>query len=199
MKNYFKLKADKYISDLKLCLNKEVLNATELLAQEIKDVWINQKNIYICGNGGSAANAIHIANDFQYGIGACGLEPKVPGVNIEALAANSAVISCLANDTGYENIFSNQLEVKGKDGDLLIALSGSGNSPNIIKAIEKANSLNMNTFSILGYDGGICKKISKMPIHINIRDMQIAEDCQLILSHICMQWLTENKPIYKNN
>ena len=82
-----------------------------------------------------------MANDLHYGIGACGPGTKLPGLRIEALPANSGVITCLANDTGYENIFSHQLQVKARAGDVLIALSGSGNSPNIVRALECANNI----------------------------------------------------------
>ena len=89
-----------------------------------------------------AANAIHMANDFIYGVGACA-EPQItiPGLNVEAITANSGVITCLANDTGYENIFSAQLRAKAREKDILIVLSGSGNSKNIINALETANAL----------------------------------------------------------
>ena len=104
------------------------------------------------------------------------------------------VVTCLANDTGYENIYAHQLEVKSKEGDLLIALSGSGNSPNIIKAIETANSIGLQTFAILAFTGGKCKEIAKQVIHFDINDMQIAEDTQLVVGHLCMQWLNTHKP-----
>ena len=190
----FLTKANKYLESLRLCIDEEAIQLTELLALEIKKVWTENRYIYICGNGGSAANAIHMANDLQYGIGACGPPPELPGIRVEALSANAGVVTCLANDTGYENIYSKQLEVKGKKDDLFIALSGSGNSQNIVKAIQIANELRMNTFAILGFDGGECKKIASKSIHLKVSDMQIAEDCQLILLHMCMQWLTENKP-----
>ena len=79
----------------------------------------------------------------------------------------------------------------------MIALSGSGNSPNIIKALEMANQLNMKTFAILGFTGGRCKEIAQHSIHFEIDDMQIAEDLQLIVGHICMQWLN-NQDGFKN-
>ena len=86
---------------------------------------------------------------------------------------------------------------KGTKNDLLLVLSGSGNSRNILKALITAHSLKMNTFAILGYDGGKAKKIVKNFIHLPINDMQISEDSQLIISHICMQWL--KKELSKKN
>ena len=110
-----------------------------------------------------------------------------------AFSPNSAVITCLANDIGYEKIYSEQLKAKGKNGDLLVVLSGSGNSPNVVNAIVEGNKIGMKTFAIVGFDGGECKKIANHSIHFEINDMQISEDLQLIVLHMCMQW------IYKNN
>ena len=182
-----------YINKLKNILTYENLKNTELLAKQFLVVCKKKKKLFICGNGGSAANANHIANDFL-----CGVKKKnYPGINVESLASNTSVITCLANDIDYEDIFSEQLITKGSKNDLLLVLSGSGNSKNILKAIITANSLKMHTFAILGYDGGKAKKLSKKCIHLRINDMQISEDSQLIISHICMQWL--KKEILKYN
>ena len=190
----FKNEAQNYINRLNSIFKEENIELIEVLGKEILRAWKDNHNVYICGNGGSGANAIHIANDLIYGIGACGEGKKIPGLQVEALTANPAIITCLANDTGYENIFSYQLKVKGNSGDLLIALSGSGNSENIIKALETAKELGMKSFAILAFSGGKCLNLADISIHFPINDMQIAEDTQLIIGHICMQWLTKNKP-----
>ena len=104
-------------------------------------------------------------------------------------------MTCIANDINYEEIFSKQLKTKGNAGDLLIALSGSGNSKNILNAINTSKAIGMKSYAILGYDGGLCKKEVDESIHFKINDMQIAEDCQLIVGHIVMQYLNTNKPI----
>ena len=192
--NTFAKSAFSYLERLQGCFDEANLKASEKLAHKLHQAWIDGRNVYICGNGGSAANAIHIANDLHYGIGACGAGKQLPGLRVEALSANSGVVTCLANDTGYDNIFSHQLEVKSKRGDLLIALSGSGNSPNIVKALTTANQIGLETFAILAFDGGQCKAVAKTPIHFAINDMQIAEDTQLVVGHLCMQWLNSNKP-----
>ena len=190
----FKTSAFAYVDRLQGCFNKINLEATEHLANELRKAWIDARNVYICGNGGSAANAIHIANDLHYGIGACGPGKKLPGLRIEALPANAGVITCLANDTGYENIYAHQLEVKAQKDDILIALSGSGNSLNITKALFTANGIGMQTYAILAFTGGKSKEIAKTVIHFEINDMQIAEDTQLMVGHLCMQWLNSHKP-----
>ena len=191
--NEFRENAFSYLKVLNECFNETNLGAVEKLAKELHGAWINGRNVYICGNGGSAANAIHIANDMHYGIGACGPGKKQPGLRIEALPANSGVITCLANDTGYENIYSHQIEVKCRRGDILIALSGSGNSPNIIRALETANNLGVDTYAIIAFNGGHCKNLAQTAIHFEVNDMQIAEDTQLVVGHLCMQWLNSHK------
>jgi len=155
------------------------------LADAFRTAWDSNNTIYLCGNGGSAGNAIHLANDFLYGAGVT----RGIGLRVEALTANPAVLTCLANDIGYENIFSEQLRVKANIGDVLVVLSGSGNSPNVVRALEMGDSLGMATFAILGYSGGKCKEIAQYAIHFEIDDMQIAEDLQLIIGHMVMQWL----------
>jgi len=158
------------------------------LAAAFKQAWDTKKTIYLCGNGGSAGNAIHLANDFIYGAGLT----RGIGLRIESLAANPAVLTCLANDIGYEEVYAEQLRVKANSGDVLLVFSGSGNSPNIVRALEMGNKLGMETFAILGFSGGKCKDIAKHPLHFAIDDMQIAEDLQLIIGHMIMQWLCDS-------
>lgn len=145
-------------------------------------LWKEQKSVFICGNGGSAANADHIANDLSYGV-----NPKGRAFKVESLPANSAVISCLANDTGYENIFAQQLINKAQPGDILIVLSGSGNSSNIISALEQAQKMKVYSIAILGYDGGNAKNMADYSLHFPVMDMQLAEDLQLIVGHMIMK------------
>ncbi len=186
--------AGDYLVRLQSCFSAEIFGAVEQLAQELRQAWIDGRHVFICGNGGSAANAMHMANDFHYGIGACGPGPSLPGLRVDALPANAGVITCLANDTGYDNIYAHQLEVKGRQGDLLIVLSGSGNSANVVRALETAKSLGIRTFAIVAFTGGRCLELAEVPIHFRIDDMQIAEDTQLVVGHLCMQWLNSNKP-----
>lgn len=183
-----------YLERMHGCFTSEVVEAVEALAAELREAWIDGRNVYICGNGGSAANAMHMANDFHFGIGSCGPGPKLPGLRVDALPANPGVITCLANDTGYDNIYSHQLEVKGRQGDLLIVLSGSGNSANVVKALTTATQLGMRSFAIVAFGGGRCLELADVPIHFKVNDMQIAEDIQLLVGHLCMQWLNSNKP-----
>lgn len=156
-----------------------------VLGEALREAWKNGRAIYLCGNGGSAGNAMHLANDLIYGVGV----NNGGGLRVEALSSNTAVLTCLANDIGYDQIYAEQLRVKALPDDVLIVLSGSGNSPNVVKALEIGNAIGMKTHAILGYSGGRCKEIARYPIHFEIDDMQIAEDMQLIIGHMCVQWL----------
>jgi len=160
----------------------------DIFCNEVLSVWKNHNSLFLCGNGGSAGNATHLANDFLYSIG----KGIVPGLKVESLSANPSVITCLGNDIGYDKIFSEQLKAKGNKNDLLICLSGSGNSKNIINAINQAKKQKIKTFGIIGFDGGKAKKILDHCIHIEINDMQVAEDMQLIVGHMCMQWISKS-------
>jgi D-sedoheptulose 7-phosphate isomerase len=159
------------------------------LANDMLDAWSNGNQVFFCGNGGSAGNAIHLANDFIYGVA----KKTGGGVRAVSLSANAAVLTCLANDTGYDNIYSEQLAVLANEGDILIALSGSGNSPNILRALEQAKSMKIKSYAILGFDGGKAKSLADIPIHFTVNDMQISEDLQLIVGHMLMQYLYENR------
>jgi D-sedoheptulose 7-phosphate isomerase len=178
---------DRYTKDLSNLLDNFDWSPVIKLSEEIFNSVDNKRQLFICGNGGSAANAIHIANDFIYGIS----RTKSLGVICHSLPANQSVITCLANDEGYEKIFAYQLDVLAKPNDILLVLSGSGNSPNILEALATAKSIGMPSYAILGFDGGKAKQIADHPIHFNINDMQISEDLQMIVAHIIMKWMNK--------
>ena len=178
-----------YADKLSYALSLDAMNQVPVLGEALRESWREGRTTYLCGNGGSAGNAVHLANDLLYG---AGVNNNGGGLRVEALSANSAVLTCLANDVGYDMIYAEQIRVKARPGDVLIVLSGSGNSPNVVKALEVGNAMGMKTFAILGFSGGRCKELAQHPIHFGIDDMQIAEDLQLIVGHICMQWLYAN-------
>lgn len=179
-----------YAGRLQAVLQKADWSAVARLAEELLDCWRTGRQVFICGNGGSAGNAVHLANDFLYGIS----KTHGSGLRVTALPANTAVITCLANDEGYDSIYSLQLAVQARAGDVLIVLSGSGNSPNILKVLEQAKKIGVKSYAILGYTGGKAKALSDVPLHFAVDDMQIAEDVQLVAGHMIMQWLYQNRP-----
>ena len=181
---------DQYVSHLTAALELEGMREVPKIAEAFRSAWRDKKVIYLCGNGGSAGNANHLANDFTYG---AGLQFGV-GLRVESLSSNPSVVTCLANDIGYENIYSEQLRVKADPGDVLVVLSGSGNSQNVVNALEMGNRLGMHTFAILGFSGGKCKELAHTSLHFAIDDMQIAEDLQLVVFHMVMQYLCSQGP-----
>lgn len=181
---------EKYRNDFLAVLQKQNLNEVIVLAQVLKECWQKSKRVFICGNGGSAANAMHLANDLLYGIG----ERKHPGIAVQALSSNSSILTCLANDLDFKSVFSQQLKTQGRKGDLLIVLSGSGNSPNIIEILKVAREMHIQSAAILGFDGGQALNLSDIVLHLEINDMQFAEDFQLIVGHMLMKWLKEHSP-----
>jgi D-sedoheptulose 7-phosphate isomerase len=160
-------------------------SSVEKLALELRDCWRTGRQVFFIGNGGSGGNANHLANDFMYPLS------KMPGSGLRShsLAANPSILSCIANDEGYDRVFSMQLSVLARKGDVLVALSGSGNSPNIVRALEEAKTTGMKSYAILGFSGGKAKALADVPIHFEIDDMQISEDAQIIVGHMIMQWL----------
>lgn len=175
-----------YVSSLTNTLEQLNTDALTLFVDTLLDMREKRGTLYLCGNGGSAANAIHLANDFTFGI-----NPQGNALKVEALPANSSILTCLGNDIGYDNIFSHQLQVKAEQQDVLLVLSGSGNSQNIINAISYANNIGMTTIGILGFDGGKAKAMLDQLFHFDVQDMQISEDTQVIIGHILMKALYE--------
>lgn len=142
---------------------------------ELIDAINKATRVYLIGNGGSAANCIHIANDLIS-----------VGIKAHALTADVATLTAIANDFGYEHVFSRQIEVFGEPGDLLLCLTGSGNSMNVIKAIVTAKEKGMAVLCITGaWAVNECHKVG-VPVIATGRDMQEAEELQLGFGHDVM-------------
>tara|TARA_A100001388_G_C28746658_1_gene489833 strand:+ start:23 stop:601 length:579 start_codon:yes stop_codon:yes gene_type:complete len=182
----------KYLEDL----TEQILDLDTSKINKISQIFLKKfnqkKNIFICGNGGSAANADHISNDLMLG-----LNKRKKGVKIISLNSNIPKLTCIANDIGYDSIYSHQLNLLGSRGDLLIVLSGSGNSKNIINALRAAKKKKMFSFGLLGYDGGKSIKLCDDFIHFRINDMQVSEDLQLITMNQVMKILSKQPKIEK--
>jgi len=161
----------------------EISGITELLI----DAYHRNANIFIMGNGGSASTASHFACDINKGV-SLNLDKRF---KVISLTDNLPTIMAYANDLSYEDIFIEQLKNFLNPGDLVIGISGSGNSKNLIKAIEYAKNRGNITIGFTGYDGGRLKTISDHNFHVHIDDMQISEDLHMILTHILMRILCE--------
>lgn len=181
---------ESYASRLSGVLGGSDWSGVAQLASDMQQAWSTGHQVFFCGNGGSAGNAVHLANDFIYGIA----KRTGGGLRAVALSANTSVMTCLANDVGYDHIYSEQLAVLGNAGDVVVVLSGSGNSPNILETLKCAKRMNIKSYAILGYSGGKAKDMADVPIHFPVNDMQIAEDLQLVVGHMVMQYLYDHRP-----
>jgi len=140
--------------------------------------------IFLIGNGGSAAAASHFGQDLAKGtLSSMQAERRF---RVVPLTDNIGYITALANDEGYESIFEQQLRNLGRAGDLLVAISGSGNSPNVLRAVEYANASGMKTIGVTGFDGGRLRELANESVHIPIDDMGMTEALHGVVFHIAM-------------
>ena len=148
----------------------------------------NGNNIFICGNGGSAATASHFACDINKGV-SYGLDKRF---KIIPLTDSLSTITAYTNDVGYDIIFVEQLKNFFNKGDVLIGISGSGNSRNVLNAIEYVNDHGGISIGWTGFSGGKLKEISTYSVNANIDDMQISEDLHMIFTHLMMKVLRKS-------
>ncbi|MGL4676068.1 MAG: D-sedoheptulose-7-phosphate isomerase [Brevinema sp.] len=147
----------------------------------------NNKTIYIMGNGGSASTASHFVCDFNKGAS----YQKNKRFKVICLNDSISTLSAYGNDVNFDKIFVEPLKNFLQEGDVVIGISGSGNSKNVLEAIEYANQKNAITIAWTGYIEGKIKKLAKHCINANINDMQIAEDIHMILNHLCLKLICE--------
>lgn len=182
---------DDYIVELKHCLDvldrKEIGKVIDLLLSAYK----KNKKIFIMGNGGSAANASHMAADLGKGTLLRIYDEKEKRFRVLSLTDNVAYLTALANDLSYEDIFVQQLKNLLERGDFLIVLSGSGNSVNLIKAVKYAKKVGAKSIGFLGFkNGGKLASLVDLAIIVDSNSYGPCEDIQLILDHIITGWIT---------
>lgn len=175
-----------YLSQLKEALDNLNRNEITQLAELLENARLAGQRVFIFGNGGSGSTASHFACDINKGV-SLGKERRH---RIMALTDNIPTILAYSNDMSYDDIFVEQLKNFLEPGDLVIGISGSGNSKNVIKAIQYANSKQNYTIGITGYGGGELRRIVALSINANKNDMQISEDVHMILVHLLMKMLT---------
>ncbi len=178
-----------YIMEIKdyIDLEKKILNKLDVdLINQTINLLVKSLNeegiIYIFGNGGSAATASHFQNDFNKGIS----EYTDKKFRFCCLNDNIATLMAIANDIGYEEVFRFQLLNKLRAKDIVIAISGSGNSKNVLNAVMYAKSQGCKVIGMTGYDGGRLREMSDLSIHVPINSMQITEDIHMIMDHLIM-------------
>ena len=178
-----------YIADIKsyIALEQEILSKLDIdtinEALNLLDETRQKKGrIYICGNGGSAATASHFQNDFNKGVSEY---IEIP-FRFHCLNDNVATLMAIANDIGYEEVFRFQLRNNLEENDVLVAISGSGNSPNVIHAVEYAKEHGCKIIGLTGFSGGKLKELSDISLHAPVNSMQVTEDIHMIFDHLMM-------------
>ena len=168
-------------------LEREILlhldvDAIDAAMQLLDQAFENGSNIYTFGNGGSAATASHFKNDFNKGIS----EYTEKKFMFQCLNDNIPTMMAIANDIGYEEIFRFQLKGRLKKDDLVIGISGGGNSVNVINAVEYAKEIGSKVIGLTGYSGGRLREISDVSLHVPVNSMQITEDIHMVFDHLMM-------------
>jgi len=171
-----------YVKNLKLILDNIDSRLIEEIIISLEETILKKSKVYVIGNGGSCSTASHIANDLGVGL----KRRKILNLNILSLGDNNSIITALANDIGYKNIFYTQIKGILNSNDLVIALSCSGNSPNIIKAVTYAKSVGCKIVGLTGFDGGKLNRLSDIKFHIKTpkNEYGLVEDAHMILNHI---------------
>jgi len=141
--------------------------------------------VWVMGNGGSALAAQHCETDWSKSV----WEATGKALHVRALVNNIGNVTAYGNDLGYDDVFANQLAALGAPGEIALLISGSGNSPNILRAAEKAKTLGMTTISMSGFGGGKVAALVDTPIVISVQDMQIIEDLHVVFCHLVMKHL----------
>ena len=163
------------------------LGALERIVNELEDARKNGKTVFIIGNGGSASTASHMANDLGFGV----RRHTEPSLKVVSLTDNCAVLTALANDVGYEQIFLRQLQLYYRGGDKLIVISASGNSHNLILAAEWVRQQGGKVLGLLGFDGGKLKGMCDIPLIVTTPKGEYGpvEDVHMIIDHLLYTWL----------
>lgn len=161
----------------------------EELIRLIHDAYERDATIFVIGNGGSAANASHFAQDLAKGT--CRNMHQEKRIRALSLTDNFAFFSALGNDEGYDQVFVQQLRTFCREGDLLVAISGSGNSPNILRAVEYAVDNGLHTIGVTGFSGGKLKVVANTTVHVPLDDMCTAESVHSVVLHYVILRLHE--------
>jgi len=183
----FKPEIGRYLNKLSEVIRNIDHRQIDSAMNALVEAYENEGRVFVFGNGGSAATASHFVCDFNKGV-SIHLKKKF---NLICLNDNVPTVMAIANDCGYDNIFLLQLEDRLKKNDIIIAISGSGNSKNVVKAVEYAKKSGNTVIALTGYDGGALMKLADHPIHVNINDMQKVEDVHMVLDHLMSQIIAE--------
>ncbi len=178
-----------YLDEFNQLMRKVDPNEVQALIEAFDEAYENDRIVFLIGNGGSGANASHFCEDL--GKGTIVDFEKQKRLRVMSLTDNTPYILAWANDTSYDRIFVEQLKNFAEPDSLLIAISGSGNSPNVLAAVEYANQQGMKTFGMSGYDGGNLRQLAQHDLYVPSYDMGMVESVHAVLMHYVMDQLRE--------
>jgi D-sedoheptulose 7-phosphate isomerase len=178
-----KTDASSYIDRLTAALGSLPLDTLEEFGETLYRAYRNDKQVFVLGNGGSASTASHMAADLAKNT----IGPNMHRFRIMSLNDNTATLTALANDMGYENVFSEQLISLIRPGDLLVVISGSGNSENVLRAMRLAREQCAEVAALLGFGGGAAAGLADFPIIVDSDHYGVVEDIHLVVNHILVE------------
>jgi len=189
--------ANTYLVGLKKCIDALSLEQVGDVIDYIQETYLDGKQIFIIGNGGSAATASHMANDLGKTASGSRVDEYTKRFRVMSLVDNVSWITAIGNDLGYDHIFSEQLKNLVQEGDLVIAISGSGNSPNILEGLKVAKAIGAKVIGFLGFNGGKAIDLVDKYVLVESDSYGYIEDIHLILDHLITEYF--NKVTLKNN
>jgi D-sedoheptulose 7-phosphate isomerase len=179
--------ADHYLTGMHAILDAVPIDAVCTLAQLIFSVTVTGSSVYVFGNGGSAATSDHIACDLSKNTRV----PGAPCVRCLSLTSPTSMMTALANDDGYGTVFADALRIFGRRGDVALAVSTSGNSPNVLAGLVAGRELGMHTAALLGFEGGAAAGIADVPIVVGHESVPHLEDVHNVINHMLTSCLRE--------
>ncbi len=174
-----------YSSRLISALNNVNVESWDAAAKMLLNAWSDGTRVFICGNGGSASTASHITTDWSKGL------RNLTGraMQVHCLVDNLSLVMALGNDLSFEEIFQKQIEMFGNANDTLVVISGSGNSRNVINAVEFAREQDMKIIGLTGFSGGALCGLTDLMVNVPVENMQVVEDLHLSFGHFVLEYI----------
>ena len=182
--------AREYFAGLKAVMDRVDLGQVAAFVAELERAYRDDHQIFIIGNGGSAATASHMACDLAKTVLGRRPDPGRRRFRVMSLTDNVPLITAIGNDLGYDHVFTEQLAVFARRGDLLVAITGSGNSPNVVNAVRMAREMGLRTTGMLGFDGGEVLSMLDTPLLIPDFSYGFVEDLHMVLDHLVTAYFT---------
>lgn len=183
--------AARYLEGLKTVLDTLSLDDLDGVIECLHAAYVRGSQVFIIGNGGSASTASHMACDLGKTVLRKAPDPYAKRFRVVALTDNVALLTAWANDASYNTVFAEQLRNVASPGDVLIAISASGNSPNVARAVSAARELGMTSVALLGFDGGVTKTIADLSLVVESASYGYIEDAHLVLNHLITSHLQD--------